>query len=336
MTARPGTRGALESERRTAALSSAALCASAAAALTWGAASLAASGPASPASGQSQERSERPSPALRFALGQRPFSPASSWNRPVAANAAYGALDWPASTGYNYSVAWKRYSPAVYVASPADPLVQVTHPPGWGYSSKSVSVRMPAEADGAAGTDGELLVIDGDVVHNFWRFKRLGPTTAAAQSYAAANVLTDSGWGSRAPFRGAGIVATGSSQLAGLLVQAETDEGEIEHALQLVIESSLAKPGYTGEAIRGDGRNPDGIVQEGDRLAIPPAAPMPPGLSPLGQKVFRAYQRYGAYVVDVADGVTNLRAQANAYDAATITLLWRDLSVITPMLQRVE
>jgi hypothetical protein len=63
---------------------------------------------------------------------------------------------------------------------------------------------------------------------------------------------------------------------------------------------------------------------------------MPAGLSPLGQKVFRAYQRYGTFVIDVAGGVTNVRAQANAYDASTIEALRTDLSRITPLLQRVE
>ena len=64
--------------------------------------------------------------------------------------------------------------------------------------------------------------------------------------------------------------------------------------------------------------------------------PMPLGLSPLGQQVFRACQRYGAFVIDVAGGVTNLRAQANAYDQVTIAALQRDLPMITPMLERVD
>jgi hypothetical protein len=75
---------------------------------------------------------------------------------------------------------------------------------------------------------------------------------------------------------------------------------------------SLAKPSHIGEAISGDGRNPNGF--RGATLGHPAAVAMPLGLSPLRQKVFRACQRYGAFVIDVAGGVTNLRAQANAYD----------------------
>ena len=271
-----------------------------------------------------------------FSLGQRPFASSSSWNTPISPHASYVPIKWPAATGYNYGVAWSAYSPAIYVAAATDALVSVTYPPGWGYGGGSLDVRMPLAANGAAGTDGELLVIDGDTVHNFWQFVRLGPTTAAARSYGATNVRLGSGWGNKLPFRSAGIVATGSSQLAGLLVQAETDQGDIGHALQLSIDFPLAKPGHTGDAISGDGNSPNGILQEGDRLAIPPQTPMPPQLSALGQKVFRAYQRYGAFVVDVAGGTTNLRAQANAYDRATIAALRLDALKITPMLQRIR
>ena len=270
----------------------------------------------------------------RFVLGERPFATTSSWNRPIATDARFSRVDWPA--GARFGVAWSSYSPAIHVSAVSDPIVSVEHPASWGRPAGTLEIRMPGNADGAPGTDGELLVIDGDTVHNFWQFRRLGTGKATAQSYGATNLVTGDGWGQASPFRGAGIVAAGSSQLAGLLVQAETDRGEIAHALQIAIDAAYAKPGRSGEAINGDGRNPQGLVQEGERLAIPPGVTMPGGLSPLGQKVFRAYQRYGAFVIDVAGGVTNLRAQANAYDQATIAALRQDLTRITPLLQRVE
>jgi hypothetical protein len=272
--------------------------------------------------------------ADQFAVGERPFAASSSWNTPIPEGAIYRRVGWPPQA--RFGLAWSSYSPAIYVASNSDPIVSVQYMPSWGYPGGVVSVRMPPQADGAAGSDGELLVIDGARAHNFWQFKRLNLLEATARSYGVANVIIDSGWGRASPFRGAGIVATGSSQLAGMLVQAETDRGEIAHALQISIDSRFAKPGHIGEAISGDGPNPDGLLQEGQRLAIPPNLPMPPDLSPLGQKVFRAYQKYGAFVIDVAGGVTNLRAQANAYDQATISALRRDLERITPMLECVN
>lgn len=272
-------------------------------------------------------------PRSPFTLGERPFAATSSWNTPIPPNATFERIGWP--PGAVFGVAWSSYSPAIHIASDSDPLVSVQHPASWGRPAGMLEIRIPTEVDGALGTDGELLVIDGDIVHNFWQFRRLSPDMATAKSYAAANVVTGSGWGRAWPFLGAGIVATGSSQLAGLLVQAETDRGEIAHALQIAVDAAYAKPGRTGEAINADGTNPDGLVQEGERLAIPATVAMPARLSPLGQKVFRAYQTYGAFVIDIAGGVTNLRAQANAYDQATITALYHDLTRISPLLQRV-
>lgn len=300
-----------------------ALCLALFAALGW----------ASSASAQQPQTAKGDPPGRGFTLGKRPFAATSSWNTPIPAGAMFQKVGWPPDA--RFGVAWSSYSPAVYIAAASDPVVAIDYPPSWGLPAGTVRVRLPAGVDGASGTDGELLVIDGGTVHNFWQFRRTGPEAATAQSYAATNVATGSGWGRMSPFLGAGIVAAGSSQLAGLLVQAETDQGEIGHALQLVIDWNYAKPGHIGEAISGDGPNPKGLLQEGQRLAIPATAGMPDGLSPLGQKVFRAYQRYGAFVIDVAGGVTNLRAQANAYDQATITALDRDLVRISPLLQRV-
>jgi len=68
-----------------------------------------------------------------FTLGQVPFAASSDWNTLITTGSTYTPLAWPASTEYNYGVAWDSYAPAVYVASPSDPLVQVSYPAGWGY-----------------------------------------------------------------------------------------------------------------------------------------------------------------------------------------------------------
>lgn len=127
-----------------------------------------------------------------------------------------------------------------------------------------------------------------------------------------------------------------SSQLAGLLVQEETDAGDIEHALQIALDAPLQKPGSTGEAISGDGKDPNGISTEGDRLALPPGTPLPADLSPLGAKVFRALVKYGVFNIDTTHGTSLLRAQSNAFDAATIDALRKDVNKFLPALQRVN
>jgi hypothetical protein len=244
-------------------------------------------------------------------------------------------LNWPASTGWNYWVNWENYSPAIHVGQSTDPLVQVSIPDSWGWPAQTIGIRLPIGVTGASGTDGEVLAIDGTTIHNCWQFKRTSNTTGTCSAYGRADASAHTGWGSKSPFLSAGIVAAGSSQMAGLLVQAETDAGEIEHALQMALEFSLQKPNPVGEAIYSDGGSSSGISQEGERLAIPPGTAMPSGLSPLGQKVFRAMQKYGVFNIDVA-GVTILRAQANAYNESVISALRADVGKLIPLLHRVQ
>jgi hypothetical protein len=234
-------------------------------------------------------------------------------------------------------VGWSSYSAAVYTSSSTDPVVKVTAPASWGWPAGAVSVHVAAGVSGAPGTDGEVLIIDGTTVHNWWQFNRTSNTTATASAYAATDVVSGTGWGTLSPFLGAGVVATGSSELAGLLVQAETDAGEIHHALQIELPQTQNMSGYDGDAISGDGPSSTGIAREGDRLAIPPGTPMPSGLSTLGQKVFRALQTYGAFDIDTTDCCTfSYRAQQNAYDQTTMDALNNDVGTITRLMQKVQ
>ncbi|UWU73924.1 hypothetical protein N2603_28125 [Bradyrhizobium huanghuaihaiense] len=269
---------------------------------------------------------------MSFNLSSTPFSSTSAWNQQVPTGATYTSLNWPTATGWNYDVGWGNVP--VYVASSSDPVVQVSVPASWGWPGGTVSVHAPAGGTGGIGTDGPVVIIDGDIAYNFWQFHRTSTTTATAVAYGEANVVTGTGWGGSG--KGAGITAAGSSELGGLLVQAQTDTGTINHALQLAVEGSLLKSGYVSPAIATDGSSSSGIMQEGQLLAIAPGTPMPSGLSTLGQEVFRALQQYGAYVIDDGGTQTAIRTQANAYDAATMDALRRDMNTMLPMLKAVS
>lgn len=278
-----------------------------------------------------------PPPPIGWQLGQVPFAANSPWNTPVPTNATYTSLAWPKTTGYNYSVSWDSYAPGVYISSPSDPLVQVKIPDTWGYPAGNIAVHLKAGISGATGTDGEIVIVDGTVAHNFWQFNRTGTNTATAAAYGKSDVLTGTGWGTTNPWRGAGIMAAACNELGGLIIQAETDKGEIMHALHLICDGPLVKPGFTAPAIAGDGPTANGIVQEGQRLAIPKNVSIPSAVTNvLAQKVFRALQNYGCYVCDVAGGNSHFSAQANAYDDATITALWPQMQYIIPLLNRVS
>ncbi len=188
---------------------------------------------------------------------------------------------------------------------------------------------------GAVGTDGEILVMNGAVCHNFWVFTRTGLTTGTADAYAYSNVLSDTGWGVLSPFHGQGINAAGSSELGGLLRQAVSDTGHIPYALQLRVDVAQNKTGFVAPAINGDGAAGTGITQTGQRLAITKGTGMPAGLSALGQIIFTTLQNYGCYVIDSTGGTYGFRANPLEYDAATLTALDADCAAIIRLLKRV-
>jgi hypothetical protein len=277
---------------------------------------------------------------MSFNLSSAPFSSTSLWNQQVNTGATYTPINWPSSTSEYYAATWASTGFPVYVASSSDPVVQVSVPASWGWPGGTVSVHVPAGATGApapgvTNPDSPIIVIDGDTVYNFWQFNRTSDTTATAQAYGEANVVTGTGWGS--PGLGAGVGAAGNSELGGLLVQAQTDTGAINHALEIAVDNNLLAPGFVAPAIGGDGYTVGAPLQEGQLLAIPPGTPMPSGLSPLGQEVFRALQQYGAYITERAGaGATVLRAQQNAYNATTISALNTDLNKVLPLLGAVS
>jgi hypothetical protein len=198
------------------------------------------------------------------------------------------------------------------------------------------STAITGLVSGAAGSDSQILCIDGTVCHEFWVFNRTGLNTGTASAYAFSDTVTGTGWGSGG--NGAGTVAAGASQLGGLLRQQISDRQEINYALQIQIDVAHCLTGFVAPAIAGDGSavaNPPGIVQTGQRLGIPRTTAMPAGMSTLGQKVFRCLQNYGCYVVDTTGGVYAFRANQLDYTAATIISFIADCPKLIRILSRV-
>ena len=77
---------------------------------------------------------------------------------------------------------------------------------------------------------------------------------------------------------------------------------EISHALAISLPNSMLKSGWVAPCIAEDGGGPwnyTGQIRMGSRLVA--TGPMPAGLSPVGQVVFRAAAQYGFLVVDQSD-----------------------------------
>jgi len=155
-------------------------------------------------------------------------------------------------------------------------------------------VPIPDGAQPNTGSDGVLVSVaesDG-TVFEFWRAAREGDTWTTG--FAAVNSLNGSGWGGAA-------TGSGASRLAGVIRVAEIADGEIPHALAL--QSNNACPAFRPPALKSDGASTRAdCIPEGARLQLDPQLDLESlGLS-LGElAVGRAMQRYGGYLMDVAN-----------------------------------
>jgi hypothetical protein len=229
----------------------------------------------------------------------RPFSAASPWNTPLAASTTW--RDEPRLRADHWWVNRESYSLPVVEGAPGDPVVSVTVPASWGWPAGVLALHVPAGITGAEGSDGALTIVSDGVAYDFWQFQRTDATHASAAAYAEAD-LAGTGVGTLSPFRGAGIRSAGSSGLGGLITGRDVSAGDIPHALAVSVLGNLLQPRFVAPAIAGDGDAATGAVPTGARLGIPAGTPMPTGLSPLGQAIWRALVTYGAYVVDQHSG----------------------------------
>ena len=192
--------------------------------------------------------------------------------------ASHGVVPW---------INAEDYSIPVYRASASDPLVTINAVSGTNIGP--VTVRIPANAQSAAGTDKHLVVISPDGLSSD-EWEGLDLSTRTAYVYIHVDLEGSGvgiGWAR----------ATGVSELGGLIRNEEVAGGVIPHALAFGLPGGLISPNCPiWPAITCDGGG------EGSLLAIPPDTPKPAGLSPLGSAIFDALQHYGGYDVDQTGG----------------------------------
>jgi hypothetical protein len=145
--------------------------------------------------------------------------------------------------------------------------------------------------------------------------------------------------------RGSGVgvgwdTATQISQLAGTIRLSDLQKGVIPHTLQIALAATVLSKVSVWPAMGVDGYagSNTGWVPYGALLAIPANAPMPTGMSAVGQMIWTALRNYGAYVADcqgpVGSGTQNftgLRAEAAA--AAAIAPAGPDMAKIGAQLR---
>jgi len=254
---------------------------------------------------------------------RRPFANSSPWNI-LADDTPYSFDEHPELDDDHWWVNLAEWSIPVVNSAPGDPMVAVTVSASHGRPATVVNVRIPAGVSGAppASGDGTLQVNETNgISHSFWKFVRTSTTTATAQAYGSTPLDAD-GFTDPATGLNAGIRAAWCSPMAGLLTGPEIAAGEIEHALAIALPGSMLTSGWVAPALNEDSDTSAyfGSIPMGSRLVVPPTATMPPGLSALGQKIWRAARRYGLLVVDQA-GSPTLYADPRSMTAAQIAPL---------------
>jgi hypothetical protein len=164
-----------------------------------------------------------------------------------------------------------------------------------------VDFRIPPCARVATGSDGSLVVIDGDRELDMW-VASYDPTSDKWS--AGTRVVNDlNGWGATCGQKKHcnGGTAAGFAALGGVVRPEEIGQGHIDHALALI--TPLTRAGYIAcPATHTDGKSHDpAAIPEGARVQLDPSLNVDAQPWPAWEKIIaRALQIYGAYVVDTS------------------------------------
>ena len=232
----------------------------------------------------------------------RPFSDASAWNVPIPASPALdrdsdAMVARLARDAGAYALLYDFGTP-IYEAAADDRKVAVTCTEPWGRCDlEDRPLRMPADADPNAGSDGAMVVVDraSRTVCDFWQARRVGGEWLTSWGTCAS--LDGDGRGPSGGATGAGV-----NLLAGVVRTDEIRAGRIEHALSFGTDNACVGT-YRYPATKTDGASPRGdCIPQGARVQLDPRIDVEaiPGITEGEITVARALQEYGAYARDNA------------------------------------
>lgn len=205
-----------------------------------------------------------------------------------------------------------NYNASIYRATPATPRTTLEFedcqnkgyvPHGlFDQGAYFVDVPIPDDALAAQGTDAQLSIYEAatDRMWEFWQVKRTPSGGWSACWGGRIDSLSNSHGVFPVPF---GATASGLVMAGGVIGIQEAARGEIDHAIYLTVKEASTLISYP--ANRTDGASADpGHLREGQRLRLDPSLDVTTlGLTPLGEVIARAAQRYGFIVSDRAGSV---------------------------------
>lgn len=205
-----------------------------------------------------------------------------------------------------------NYNAAVHRVTPATPRVTVEFddcqrkgylPTGLFDGPKQfVDVPIPDDARAASGTDAQMSIYEAqtDRIWEFWQVKRTLDGGWSACWGGRVDSLSSSDGVFPVPF---GATASGLVMTGGVIGIQEAARGEIDHALYLTVKEANRLISYPANRTDGESDDPTHL-REGQRLRLDPSLDVTTlGLTPLGEVIARAAQKYGFIVSDRAGSV---------------------------------
>lgn len=219
--------------------------------------------------------------------------------QPVAADSSTLVADLVTQSHTIYKQIGVGFKP-IYTVPANQPLVPVTATTGCykGFlSTLGPGVPIPPGAYNSGTSDANVIVSQPSTGRDweFWKATETNGQWSACWG-GGLNALSSSGVFPY-PF---GESASGISYLATTITEADIASGQINHAINLQVEVCN---GFTAPADRTDCGSHPGTPAEGTWFRMSATTPMPAGLTPFAQMVFRALQTYGAVVTDHAGAV---------------------------------
>lgn len=173
-------------------------------------------------------------------------------------------------------------------------------------SFQTMSVPVPSGATSATGTDHSIIFYQPSTNSDweFWEFTNTNGVYQACAGGKISPVNTSNGVFPVSATQSQ-VASSGISYLATDITETDVQSGAINHALAVQIiycNGSYVAPARSNYDCGNNG-NTSNDIPYGQYFRFPSSLALPSGLTPLGQMIFKAIQKYGMVVTDKSGAV---------------------------------